>query len=84
VFKLRCRVTEIKIYLKRKYDMLECDACGNVEETQEYKILCTELKRNRKVYENKYEKLINETAIEKLKIAGRFKENFDILEKMKK
>ena len=28
VFKLRCRVTETKVNLKGKYDLLECDACG--------------------------------------------------------
>ena len=28
VFKLRCRVTETKVNLKRKYDNLECETCG--------------------------------------------------------
>jgi hypothetical protein len=32
----------------------------------------------------KYEKIFNGTVIEKLKVAKKFKENFYILEKMKK
>ena len=33
VFKLRCRVTETKVNLKRKYDNLECEACGLKKKT---------------------------------------------------
>ena len=84
VFKLRCRVTETKVNLKGKYDLLECDACGKEEETQEHILLCTEINTNGKIDEYKYEKLFYGTVFEKLKIARRFKENFEILEKIKK
>ena len=36
IFKLRCRVTEVKINMKGKYDELECVACGEEEESQEH------------------------------------------------
>ena len=35
IFKLRCRMTQIKVNLKGKNDTLECDACGKEEETQQ-------------------------------------------------
>ena len=66
VFKLRCRVTETKVNLKGKYDMLECDACGKEEETQEHILLCTEINKNGKISEYKYKKLYNGTVLEKL------------------
>ena len=36
VFKLRCRVTGVKINMRGKYDNLECEACGLEEETQQH------------------------------------------------
>ena len=66
VFKLRCRVTETKVNLKGKYDLLECDACGKEEETQEHILLCTEINTNGKIDEYKYEKLFYGTVFEKL------------------
>ena len=54
------------------------------EETQEHILLCTEINSNGKIDEFKYEKLFYGTVFEKLKIARRFKENFEILEKIKK
>ena len=43
IFRLRCRVTETKNNLKRKYTSLECRACGLEIETQEHIIICKEL-----------------------------------------
>ena len=34
IFKLRCRVTELKTNLKGIYDTYECSLCGGEEETQ--------------------------------------------------
>jgi hypothetical protein len=84
IFKLRCRVTETKVNLKGKYDNLECGACHNEEETQEHILVCAEINKNRKLEDIKYAKLFNGTVNEKVKIAQRFKENFKILENMKK
>ena len=84
LFKVRCRVTETKVNLKGKYDLLQCDACGKEEETQEHILLCTEINTNGKKDECKYEKLFYGTVFEKFKIARGFKEIFEILEKIKK
>ena len=84
IFKLRCRVTEIKNNLKGSYDELECTACGIEEETQKHILECNILNINGKDEEVKYEKIFNGTVTEKIKIARKFKENFDLLENMKK
>ena len=84
IFKLRCRMAESKVNLKGKYDNLECGACGLEEENQQHILKCRELNRNKSIQEFKYANLFNGTVTEKLKIAKMFKENFDILESMKK
>ena len=84
IFKLRCRVTEAKVNLKGKYDNIECEACHMEEENQQHILLCSVLNRKRKTENLKYEKLFNGTVSEKVKIAVKFKENFKILENMKK
>jgi hypothetical protein len=83
IFKLRCRVTEVKVNLKGKYDSLECGACGFEEENQQHILNCKELNRNKNAQEFKYENLLNGTVIEKLKIAQIFKANFESLENIK-
>ena len=83
IFKLRCRVTGIKVNLKGKYDSMECRACKIEEENQQHVIECDELNRNKSIEEFNYEKLFNGTVSEKLKIAKMFKENFEKLEKIK-
>ena len=47
IFKLRCRMTQIKVNLKGKYVTLECDACGKEEETQEHILVCEELNKDK-------------------------------------
>jgi hypothetical protein len=84
IFKLRCRVTEVKNNLQGKYDSLECEACGLESETQQHILMCKVINRDKDLQEFKYEKLFNGTVMEKLKIARIFKENFKILENMKK
>ena len=85
IFKLRCRVTETKVNLKGKYDNLDCEACGIEEENQQHILVCKELNKDRNVEEMiNYEKLFNGSVSEKLKVARRFKENFQIMESIKK
>ena len=43
IFKLRCKVTEVKVNLKGSYDYLECGACGLEEESQKHIIQCEKL-----------------------------------------
>ena len=70
--------------MKGKYDNLECHDCGNEEETQQHILQCEKLNRNEDTEVLNYGKLFNGTVMEKLKIAQKFKENFDKLENMKK
>ena len=84
IFQLRCRVTETKINLRRKYDEMECEACGLEEESQQHIMECTELNKSKKEQEElKYEKLLNGEVLDKVKLARRFKENMIILERLK-
>ena len=84
VFKLRCRVTGVKINMRGKYDNLECEACGLEEETQQHIIKCEVLNRNKDDENIQYGRLLNGTVREQLKIAYKFQENNEILELMKK
>ena len=84
IFKLRCKITNAKMNLKGMYDNLECTACGLEEETQEHIINCTKLNENKLEKNVNYEKIFNGTVHEKIKVAKRFRENFDLLENMKK
>ena len=70
--------------LKGMYDNLECTACGLEEETQIHIIHCKKLNENRLEKNVNYDKLFNSTVNEKLEIAKIFKENYDVLENMKK
>ena len=84
IFRLRCRVTGVKINMRGKYDNLECEACGLEEETQQHIIKCGVLNRNKDDENIQYGRLLNGTVREQLKIAYKFKENNDVLEAMKK
>ena len=85
IFKLKCRVTEVKVNFKGKYDdELNCRACGIEEESQKHIIMCKALNENKEVENLNYENIFNGTVKEKLKIATMFKENLKILENIKK
>ena len=84
IFRLRCRSTNVKTNLKGMYDNLECTACGLEEESQIHIVVCKKLNENRLEKILKYEKIYNGTVNEKLLIAKIFKENYDVLENMKK
>jgi hypothetical protein len=84
IFKLRCRVTEVKVNLRGKYENLDCRACHVKEENQKHVLFCKELNEKKNPEEIEYEKLFNGLVSDKVKVAMRFKENFNILENMKK
>ena len=84
IFKLRCRAIKLKANMKSMYDSLECTACGIEEEHQQHILECSILNQNKSLEECKYGKIFNGTVSEKVKIARKFKGNFDKLEIMKK
>jgi hypothetical protein len=54
------------------------------EESQQHIKECTELNKSKKEQEElKYEKLLNGAVLDKVKLARIFKENMQILEKLK-
>ena len=70
------KLTEAKVNLKGKHDNLECSACGQQEENQEYILKCEELNKNKKTVEINYKHLFNGTVSDNLKIAYLFKDFF--------
>ena len=76
-------MTEAKVSLKGKYDNWEFSAFGLEEESQEHIIKYEQLNRNIETEEVDYGKIFNGTVAKKLKIAQRFKKNYDLLENMK-
>ena len=85
IFNLRCRNVKIKQNMKGMFDDMNCRACGLEEESQKHIIQdCIKLSKNRGDMNVKYEKLFNGTVSEKLMIAKIFKENYEIVENMKK
>ena len=87
IFKLRCRMIEVKMNFKRKHETHECRACENHEETQEhiYDQCKTLMELNKEQHENpEYEKLFIGTVRDQMKIAEILKQNLKILENMGK
>ena len=83
IFKLRCKVMDVKANMKKMHVTLECGACGVEQETQEHILKCEKLCKNEDNHEHNYEKLNNGTVYEKLCIAKKFKENYEILKELK-
>ena len=65
MIRLKFRVTETKVNLRRKYDNLECEACDLEVETQQHIIECKELDRNKEEQNIKDENILNVTVLEK-------------------
>jgi hypothetical protein len=86
IFKLRCRVTELKTNLKGIYDSYECSLCGGEEETQAHILECPEIEKinEDKSEVPKYEKLFDNEVKELVNIARKFKQNMTIKENILK
>ena len=50
IFKLRSRVTDVKINLRGKYETLECTVCKDEEESQMHIMECREIVKLRNNY----------------------------------
>ena len=89
IFKMRCRVTELKTNLKGIYDTYECSLCGKEEETQSHILEC-EVLNGKNDNENNdeepldYEEIFGNDVKELVKIARKFKKNMTIKEKILK
>ena len=85
IFKMRSRVSNVKVNFRGKYESFQCDVCEEeVEETQEHLIKCKEINKKKKIIGKMplYEKLF-ESNVENLKeIAKCFMENMKIRDKL--
>ena len=86
IFKLRCRVTDVKINCKGIYDTYECDLCGKEDDNQEHILTCSELIRRNKELDEipEYAKLFDEKLHDQLKIAIVFQQNMNLKQKLVK
>ena len=78
IFKMRCKMTNVKCNFKRMYEDLRCRACNMEDENQKHIVECQVLNSSKEKIE--YEKIETGTVLEKLKIARIFKKNMEILE----
>ena len=82
IFRLRCRVTDVKSNFKGKYENLECNFCYE-EENQKHILECKALNENRNENNEKYEKIpeyeeiLKDNAKNQIKITRKFMENFE-------
>ena len=85
IFKMRCRVTDLKMNFKRKYEDHNCEACKQEEETQKHILECKEIqKKQQSIKCNlEYEKLFHGNLNDKIEIARTFKENMEIRESIR-
>ena len=85
IFKMRCRVSDVKINFRGKYENLECDVCYKEYETQQHIIECKEI--NKRKTENymppDYEELYSKNVKNQVTIAKFFMENMKIKKKWK-
>ena len=86
IFKLRSKVTAVKVNLKNSYLSYECEACKNEEETQEHVLKCKVILQMQEEDERNippYEKILHGSVKEKLMIAKQFSKNIKIIERLR-
>ena len=86
IFKMRTRVTRVKMNYRGEFENLQCTICDEEYESQQHIIECLEI-RKMKETENKiieYEKLFGENVEKQLEIAKCFLENMNIKSKLEK
>ena len=85
IFKLRSRVSDVKINFRGKYENFECEICMEEDETQKHIIYCKEINKKNENYIKlpEYEEIYNGNVNSQIMIAKRFMENVKIREKLK-
>ena len=85
IFKMRCRVTDVKTNFKAKYESFECEVCKKEEETQKHIIECSEINKGKKEYEKlpDYEELYKRNVRNQVLIVRHFLENMKMRKKVK-
>ena len=85
IFKMRCRITDVKTNFKSKYESFECEACKIEEETQKHIIECTEINKGKNEYKKlpEYEELYKRNVKNQILIVRHFLENMKRRKKVK-
>jgi hypothetical protein len=85
IFKMRNRVTEVKINFRGKYESFECGLCNKEDESQKHMIECTEILKHKKtnIKPPDYDDLFKGNVKNQLMIAKTFLENMKIKENLK-
>ena len=86
IFRIRCRVTEVKNNFKGRYENVECDFCYE-QEDQKHILECKALnENNNEKYEKipEYEEILKNNAKDQIKITRKFIENLEIRKQMAK
>ena len=86
IFRLRCRVTDVKKNFKGRFENLECNFCDE-EETQKHILECNVLNNKRNENKNdekipEYEEILKDNAKNQIKITKIFMENMEIRKKL--
>ena len=86
IFRMRTKMTELKMNYKGSYDSFECSACSLEEESQAHIFKCKEiLKHIEEVHEvPEYDRIFEGNVTEQVKIARNFKRLMRIKEKLNK
>jgi hypothetical protein len=89
IFKLRSKVTKVKVNMKNNFESYECEACEHEEESQDHVLECKEISRMEEKDEEMenlpaYEKIMNGNVKEKLCIAKVFSKRFKIIESLRR
>ena len=73
IFKIRCRIKDVKTNFKGKYDDIMCRACKKEEENQKHILVCEEL--NEGIVMSNYENFMDGNIKDMVLVATKFNEN---------
>ena len=82
IFKIRSRVTNVKINQRGKYDDLNCRICEEEEESQEHLFLCEGLEIENKIKDAEYLQIFIGSVEEKWKVCKLMKNRWKQMEKI--
>ena len=83
IFRLRCKLTNVKMNMNGMYDQFQCQICEKEEESQIHIYECNkiwEIRNMNMSNKPKYEMIENGNLKQKLMVAKIFYENYNILE----
>ena len=84
IFKMRCRVTNVKMNMKGKFENLECSVCNSENESQIHIMECSEISKHKEIKGKmvEHENISGENVKKQLEIVKCFIENMKIKAKL--